>query len=440
VERLLLASLIAGAATAPLVAHHFGEFTPAGPIGNLLLVPLVETVTVPFGLAGAALAATLGPWAGRLPLAVAAWAARLVLGLAEGFRLAAPVVLTRMPTGVETAALMLGTGVSVRALTRGFAYRRAMYAVAAGAFALGVGSIGLREIARRNSPDLVVTFLDVGQGDSAVVELPGGHALLIDAGGSYDGSFDPGARIVEPFLRAHGILRLDRVVLSHPHPDHMGGLHRIVQRFGVDALWTSGDEGRNPDYRLLIAEANQRHVATPVPEIFHRGEVSIEPLGPFVRSSDPGGERIGPPEGTTVNDASLVLRISNGRRSVLFTGDLEAPGEGELRGRADLGQIVASDVLKVPHHGSRTSSTDELLDAARPQLAVMSLGWCNRFHFPRAEVIERYRQRGIRVLRTDLNGAVTVTLTPAGAMRMACERGCDSPREEPREDRKVEPR
>ena len=148
--------------------------------------------------------------------------------------------------------------------------------------------------------------------------------------------------------------------------------------------------------------------------------MGIFPLGPFV--NDATGEHVGPPEGISVNDASLVLRIAAGSRSFLFSGDLEADGEGELAGRRTLGQTVASDVLKVPHHGSRTSSSDELLDAVRPTVAVMSLGWKNRFHFPNPEVIDRYRARGVRVLRTDLDGAVTVRVTPQGQLSITSVR------------------
>jgi competence protein ComEC len=133
---------------------------------------------------------------------------------------------------------------------------------------------------------------------------------------------------------------------------------------------------------------------------------------------------IAPPEGLTVNDASLVLRLELAGRAVLFPGDLEADGEGELVGRRDVGDDVRADVLKVPHHGSRTSSSDELVRAVAPSLAVMSLGWRNRFRFPAPEVLARYAARGARVLRTDLDGAVTVTIAPDGRITWTCARGC----------------
>jgi len=451
---LAIASVTAGLATAPIVAHHFGEITPAAVVGNLVLVPLVELLVVPFGLLGATIGAACGRTWGLPLLTAAGWAARAALGVADLFRAHAPVWLTRSPNLLETASLSLGFSFGLAWV--GSRRRRSPFSGAPSDFSLplprsswplllgtvlllgtGAISIGARELLRRCSRSLIVTFLDVGQGDAAVVQLPGGRTVLVDGGGTYDGSFDPGARVVEPFLRARGITHLDAVALSHPHPDHLGGLHRIVARFPTDRLWTSGDDGHNPDYRLLLAEARERGVPTPVPSLWHSGLATIEAVGPFMTEECKVGdklgdrvadklcaERIGPPDGTSVNDASLVLRVEYAGRRILFTGDIEANGEGELVGRRAVGQVIASDVLKVPHHGSRTSSGADLLDAVRPQLAVISLGWHNRFHFPRPEVIARYRARDIRILRTDLDGAVTVTIGPDGTMFATCERDC----------------
>jgi competence protein ComEC len=408
------ATLAAGLLTAPLVAHHFGEVTPASPLGNLLLVPLVELGVLPLGLAGAVLGA-VHPWLGVAPLKLAQLGAAAALAVAEGFRRLAPVLLVRSPDPGETAALTLAAAAFLAGL-RG--PRKLWWWTAAGAAGLALASLGGREWRRRSSDEVRVTFLDVGQGDAAVVEGPRGFAAVIDGGGAYDDSFDPGARVVEPFLRRRGIVRLDLVALSHPHPDHLNGLMRVLARFPVGTLWTSGDDGKNPRYRELVSLARSRGVALPVPSGFRREGLGLEPLGPWL------DEVIAAPPGTTVNDASLVLRLTYGGRAVLFPGDVEEGGEGELVGRAALGLKVASDVLKVPHHGSRTSSTDELLSTVAPRLAVISLGHHNRFHFPRPEVLERYAARGIRVLRTDRDGAVTVLIDRLGHWQATCARGC----------------
>jgi competence protein ComEC len=418
------ATLSATAATAPLSAHYFGEVAPAAPVGNLALVPLVEMVVVPFGLAGAGLGA-LWPRLGRYPLEIAGGAARLALAIAAGFRLRAPVWLCRAPNSLETAALVAAGLLALGALPRGaragaarWRWERRRLAGAFGALVLGAGSLLGREVWRRADPRLRITFLDVGQGDAALIETPGGHAALIDGGGSFDGSFDPGERVIEPLLRARGILHLDLVALSHPHPDHLNGLQRVLERFSVAQLWTSGDDGHNPEYARLLATARRRGVALPVPAAMSLGGVRVTPLGPWL---DDG---IAAPAGLSVNDASLVLRLDFAGRGALFPGDLEADGEGELVGRRALGERIAADVLKVPHHGSRTSSTPELLDAVGPRLAVISLGWQNRFHFPNREVMTRFAARGVRVLRTDRDGAVTVGIGPDGRMGVDCARGC----------------
>ncbi|HVZ74919.1 MAG TPA: DNA internalization-related competence protein ComEC/Rec2, partial [Polyangia bacterium] len=418
--RFAAATLAATAFTAPLVAHDFGEIAPLAPLGNLALVPLVELGVVPLGLFGSALAA-VAPTLGRPPLLAAGFAARVALAIAAVFRAHAPLWTCRMPNALETAALMAGAATLLWAARAPARPRRFALVGATVALVVGVGSLAVRDWRRRHADAARVTFLDVGQGDAAVVEAPGGAVALIDGGGAFDDGFDPGERIVEPFLRARGIIRLDLVALSHPHPDHLNGLRRIVERFPVGALWTSGDDGHNPEYAHLRALAAARGVPAPVPTARLFGRAWLEPLGPFVDGD------VAPPPGLSVNDASLALRLAFGGRAVLFAGDLEADGEGELVGRRDVGQAVASDVLKVPHHGSRTSSSPELVDAVAPSLAVISLGWRNHFHFPAAEVVARYAARGATVLRTDRDGAVTVTLAPDGAVGVACERGCPGP-------------
>jgi competence protein ComEC len=421
------ATIAATAFTAPLVAHDFGQIAPAAPLGNLALVPLVELGVVPLGLFGAALAATGGALRslalralGVVALRAAGAAARLALAAADFFRAHAPLPPCRLPNALETAALTAAAAALLFGLRARGAVRVRALAAGLAAAALGAGSLLARDWSRRHDPGARVTFLDVGQGDAAVVEAPGGAVALIDGGGAFDDGFDPGERIVEPFLRARGISRLDVVALSHPHPDHLNGLRRILRRFPVGALWTSGDDGHNPEYAHLLALARAGRVPTPTPAPAPLGSARLEPLGPFV--SDERGEVIGPPPGLSVNDASLVLRLSFAGRAVLFPGDLEADGEGELVGRAALGQAVAADVLKVPHHGSRTSSSGELIAAVHPALAVISLGWRNRFHFPAPVVLARYAAAGAAVLRTDRDGAVTVTIAPDGRVTAVHER------------------
>jgi competence protein ComEC len=415
--RCLAASSVASLSTMPIVAHHFGEVTPAAPVGNLVLVPLVELAVLPCGLVGALLA-LVHPVLGAAPLWIAGLASQAALFGADGFRRLAPIILVRYPNLLESATLVAGAGFLLYGLSRGTGRRWRWLLAAVLAGSLAAGSLVVRDLRRRTADEMRVTFIDVGQGDSALLEGPGGFVMLVDGGGRYDDSFDTGARIVEPVLRARGIARVDLVVLSHPHPDHLNGLLRVLARFEVGALWTNGDDGRNPKYAELLALANQRGVPTPVPSRFETRGMRVEPLGPWV------GDAIGPPPGLDANNASLVVRASYAGHAVLFTGDIGVDGEAELVARGEIGLTIASDVVKVPHHGSRTSSGDEFLAAVQPSTAVVSVGKHNTFHLPSSATLARYAALGVRMRRTDLDGAVTVSVDAQGRLSVTCVRGC----------------
>ena len=415
--RSLSASFAASLVTAPLVAHHFGEVTPAAPIGNLVLVPVVELVVLPCGLVGSLLALA-HPWLGALPLLLAGLASRVALVAAEVFRYLAPILLVRYPNWCETLLLVGAAALFLQALAVSSSHRKRWLVACAVAVLLASTSLFVREAIRRTRDDLCVTFIDVGQGDAALVEGPRGFVALVDGGGRYDDSFDTGARIVEPVLRARGISKLDLVVLSHPHPDHMNGLLRILRRFPVDALWTNGDDGNNPAYRNLMALASERKVSTPPPAALVRGGLTVTPLCPWLDG------RIGVPPGLGTNDASLVVRLGYAGRRILLAGDIGREGEAELLDRRAAGIDLACDVLKMPHHGSRHASGREFLAAVSPRLAVASAGKYNRFGLPSPVALERYARRGVSVLRTDRDGAVSLFVDGSGNLRVTCVREC----------------
>lgn len=251
------------------------------------------------------------------------------------------------------------------------------------------------------------TFIDVGQGDSVLVEFPGGGArMLVDGGGDYDDSFDYGERVVAPYLYRRGIRRLDYVVVSHAHPDHVNGLRYIVANFECGEVW----EGVNP-----MGDGFSRKLRDAIPqgvslrqvargETLRVGETTIEVLHPAtrVRSS------------VVRNDDSVVLRFIYGDTTALLPGDIEMETERAL---VDSGMAISATLLKSAHHGSRTSSTARFLDAVAPEIAVISLGRRNRWGLPHPEVIDAYRARRIELLRTDLSGAVAIELDGHGWRR-----------------------
>ncbi|MFL5308845.1 MAG: DNA internalization-related competence protein ComEC/Rec2 [Myxococcales bacterium] len=247
------------------------------------------------------------------------------------------------------------------------------------------------------SNSLRITFLAVGQGDSTIVQLPGGRAVLVDGGGDLRGLAPPGAdvgsRTVLPALAELGVLRLDAVVLTHPHPDHAGGLFAVLDQMRVGELWVTGEPGPGRLGDLLRERARARGVPVREPE---RGALEM------------GGVRIdvlqsGWDPSRSTNDNSLVLRLVHGEVAVLLAGDVEALAEAEL---AQSGRDVRADVLKAGHHGSRTSSTDAFLRAVRPSHVVFSVGAHNPFGFPHGEVVDRVRSFAGATWRTD-RGAVT---------------------------------
>jgi competence protein ComEC len=251
------------------------------------------------------------------------------------------------------------------------------------------------------SPYLTVTFLDVGQGDSIVIQTPGGHTLVIDTGRRTPDD-DMGRRVVLPFLRAQGVHHLSALLLTHPDDDHIGGAVTLLERLSVGRLLLSPLPSNTPNYLETLDAARRNRV--PVTTLARgqtldfRDGVVADVLHPAV--SGP------PPSEHPDNNASLVLRLRYEKVSILLTGDAEREAEEEMvRSKREM----ASGLLKLGHHGSLTSSTERFLDAVRPQAAIVSAGRNNSFGHPHPDVLARLAARQIHVFRTDKHGTITVT-------------------------------
>ncbi|MEK7342179.1 MAG: ComEC/Rec2 family competence protein, partial [Candidatus Binatota bacterium] len=247
---------------------------------------------------------------------------------------------------------------------------------------------------RRERKELRITHLNVGQGDAAVVEIPGSKVLVIDAGGTATGEFDTGESIVAPFLRSRKILKVDYLLVSHPRVDHYGGMRRIAEEFAPSEFWSGASRGMTLRYEDL-EEAVER---AKLKRVYLKS-------GDSCRSVDQVRLCVlYPPEDKT-GESSVVLRLSFGRVNILFAGDIERRDERILlQGEADL----SSTVIKVPRHGSLTSSTEEFVAAVNPKLAIFSVGRRNPFGLPRQEVVSRYQAVGSGILRTDQDGAIII--------------------------------
>jgi competence protein ComEC len=271
------------------------------------------------------------------------------------------------------------------------------------------------ESAVRQPGVLEVTAIDVGQGDSLLAVNPEGGTMLIDAGGPVGrggqseivSNFDVGEEVVSPYLWSRRMRRVDVVVLSHAHTDHMGGMAAVVANFHPKELWVGAD----PDsalYRKLLAEAAMlgvglRHVRAG--DKVRWGSVDVSVLSPAAAYVNGGVPR---------NDDSVVLRLDCGKVSVLLEGDAEGPSEYAMLAA---GLVRPVTLLKVAHHGSRTSTAQALVNAAQPLDAVISVGQRNTFGHPRAEVIERLAVEGAHVFRTDEFGLISFLLAPDGRVQ-----------------------
>ncbi len=260
---------------------------------------------------------------------------------------------------------------------------------------------------------LQVDFLDVGQGDSALITLPNGETILVDAGGQIsfrrtsesDDGFEPdvpriGERVVSEFLWERGLSRIDRIIATHPDADHMQGLEDVARNFTIGNAYLGRIRPDDPESVALLSVLSDRSV--PVSELtvgfrLVSGNVVITVLHPQPAGSIPP---------MSANNESVVLRIDYGEASFLLAGDIEREAEDLL---VQSGTDLNADVLKVPHHGSRTSSTQEFVTAVRPRFAIISVGRRSRFGHPHAEVVERWQAAGAQVLTTGEKGMISVS-------------------------------
>lgn len=254
----------------------------------------------------------------------------------------------------------------------------------------------------RDDSRLTLTLFDVGQGEAMRVGWPGGGSMLVDTGGAPfgGGNFDIGDRVLRPALWAQGIRKVDSLLVTHGDPNHLGGAAAIVESFGVRTLIEGIAVPGHGAFDKLRDAARARHARLrPVRtgERWKEGEVDVRVISP----DPPDWERR-----RVRNDDSVVLEIRYGDVAMLLTGDISADVERQILPRLSRAPIR---VLKVAHHGSRTSTSDALLEAWRPQIALVSCGRGNRFGHPAPDVVARLERSGARIYRTDRDGAITLT-------------------------------
>jgi competence protein ComEC len=378
-------SLGAQAAVTPLMAAHFNQLSLIGVVANLAVVPLAAVATA---LGMLALLADLLPG----PLGVlffhCLWPVLLTLRALVALAASLPAAMVYLPAPALAASLAWYGAVLLAPRVAGSPRRRTLMA----GLLLAIAALSAWPWLRPTERMLRVTFVDVGQGDAVLIELPDGPRLLVDGGPGGAGRFDVGERVLAPFLWNRPLGHLDVVALSHWDADHSGGLAAVLTRFRVGELWESGRAPAGaPETGAALARARvPRRVLTAGQRLW-LGHALLSVLGPA-----PGSP-------LAANDESLVLRLDWRGMSLLLPGDLGARGEALL---VERGGPLRALALKVAHHGSRSSSSAPFLQAARPRVAVISVGARNPFGHPSPEALARLEAAGARVYRTDRDGAV----------------------------------
>jgi competence protein ComEC len=400
----------------PLLAQDFHRVSLVGPLSNIPAV-LLTGLIVPFGFLtllatfvwirfAALLAKALGFFTGLL-LATIGWFSRLPR---VSYRIPGPplwlillffAALIVLAASARAAAARQQNRATRRQPQAPIATIEWASAIILAVLALLVASYPFSPNLRRGK--LEVDVLDVGQGDSIFAAFPDGRTLLIDGGGLAGSEWvggqrsgtDVGEEVVSPYLWSRGLKTIDVVALTHADHDHLDGLYAVLENFRVGALWVGEDDPR-PAFKRLLAEAKSRgvtvvHQAQGAESNWHGALVDVlwPPNSGFAAK--------------TANDNSLVLRLSDGRMHFLLTGDIEQHAEEKL---VEGGMPLAADFLKVPHHGSKTSSTPAFLAAVAPHTAAVSVGQANPFNHPAETVVNRYESDGIKLLRTDRDGAI----------------------------------
>ncbi len=389
--------------TLPLVAYYFHQIPWLGLFTNMIIVPVVGLIVIPIGLLAAV--GVLFSGANTVPLeSVIQWIfdvfARVIVGLSQvpgaEWHVASPTIITMLVFWLVLAGLV---------------WVRQPPVLRWGCFTfLSAILVWWAWSPRTNwEPGLLrVTFLDVGQGDATFLELPDGQTVLIDGGPAYR-RLDMGRAVIGPYLWNRGIHRIDHVVATHPQWDHVGGLPWVLKNFEVGAYWDNGVIRSKAFYkRLQTAVQNaelEEHSIDAGSDIVASDSCSLSALSPSVKESPFMLASAYDMSGTELNNRSLVIRLECNRHSFLFTADAEQEALEYLRKTS---RGYSANVVKVPHHGAKSSLHDGWLNQIQAQAMVISVGSHNRYGHPASEVVEAYEKRGLSVYRTDRDGAIII--------------------------------
>ncbi len=400
VKLSFIVTVVAILGTAPFVALHFNRVSLIGFLANLFVVPWVGFLIVPVTLIASIFSFFFYPFASLL-ITVDQFLATILFKVVAFFAsIPFASIYIPTPTALEMILyyLLLFLGVHLR---KG---KKIKY-LFVGICILLAADLAYWNLKDRLRKDLTLTFIDVGHGDSILVEFPKGKRMLIDGGGLHEDRFDVGKNVIAPFLWKKKIQRIDTLVLTHPDPDHLKGLNFIASQFKIGRFWDNGLRG-DSEFYLELEKTLQRRKIDRFPlneninsQVINGVEISF--LNPPAGSAGPVRHR----NPAYLNNQSLVIRLRFKNIVLLLTGDVEKEAEERMVRK---GYPLRAHILKVPHHGSSSSSSLIFLEKVNPDHAIISVGERTIGRLPHPEVIERYKRLGSKIFRTDQHGAITV--------------------------------
>jgi competence protein ComEC len=399
---ILLSLLVTGVAiigTAPFVALHFNRFAPIGFFTNLFIIPWVGFLIVPLSLTASIFSFFFTPFAALL-ISINGFITLTLLKVLSVFAsLPFASFFVSTPTVFEIVLFYLLLFLVVHIKKQRVA--RYLFWGVCVLLVIDLTFWNLKDLFQK---DLRLSFIDVGHGDSILIEFPKGKRMLIDGGGLYEDCYDIGKNVIAPFLWKNKIRRIDTLVLTHPDLDHLKGLIFIASQFSIGQFWDNGFQIESEPYLQLKKVLSEKKIKIQtlneetLPQNINGVEISV--LNPPVWNATQRKVHH-----WDMNNSSLVLRLQFKNFSVLLTGDIEKEAEGQILKK---GSLLKADILKIPHHGSSSSSSSFFLERVKPTYAVLSVGERNIGRLPHPEVLKRYERLGAKIFRTDKHGAITV--------------------------------
>ncbi|MFQ5824567.1 MAG: DNA internalization-related competence protein ComEC/Rec2 [bacterium] len=390
---LLLVSMAAFLGTLPFTIIYFNRLPSFSLLANLLIIPLAFC-----GLASGIVAAVINLFTtmlAQLYLNAAWFFLHLLVKIVEW---GSQVPLSNWEIYKLTPLLIIGYFIGLLLLANFNSKRVKRWLII---YTLVLANVFVGRLFTENNHKLKTVYFDVGQGDAALLTFPNGKHVLID-GGPRGLHYDAGKWVIAPYLKREGIDEIDAMILSHAETDHLGGFPYLLRNFEVHEVWDNGQAKNSKIYQeylgLLDSLKIKRRIlrAGNLLEEFDPVKIIVfHPTNDFLKQNS-----------FSINDGSLVLKVSYGETDFLFLGDIEIPGERQI---AKFGEMLESEVVKVGHHGSNTSSSPFLLNAIQPRYAVISVGEFNRFNHPHQQVLERLNLIRTQILRTDQNAAIILT-------------------------------